>query len=82
MGRDGVLVSLAARSIGGAREVLGATAHEVGHVLKLDHTSSNYWHLLMKDHDLQWNNNHLDSTRFQKEDFEIIRKQNRFYEPN
>lgn len=81
-GIEGSIVSLAVRSSGGARDMLGVTAHEVCHVLDLDHTPEAARRWLMKDNDLFWDNKKLDSKRFQEGDFEIIRKKNSFYVPH
>jgi hypothetical protein len=80
LGTDGIIVSLALFP-DGARHRLGVTAHEVGHALGLPHTDIATRRWLMKDEGLIWNDDTLDSKRFQSGDFEIIRNRQSFYVP-
>ena len=80
LGTDGIIVSLAPFP-DGARRRLGVTAHEVGHALGLPHTDIATRRWLMKDEGLIWNDDTLDSKRFQSGDFEIIRNRQSFYVP-
>ncbi len=70
---------------GGARRILGTTAHEMGHTLGLNHPSSNSWKRWLMRGDgadrIIWNDDTLDSKRFHSEDFEIIRNSQSFYVP-
>jgi hypothetical protein len=76
-GADGIIVSIEPNV---AWSYLGTTAHEVGHSLWLPHTSSTRrW--LMKGDGMIWNDDTLDSKRFQSGDLEIIRKSQSFYVP-
>lgn len=80
---DGIIVSLVPFD---ARTILGVTAHEAGHALGLNHTStpsSKRW--LMRGgpgEPIIWRNDPPDSKRFMSGDFDIIRNSTSFYVPN
>jgi hypothetical protein len=81
-GSDGIIVSLEPLD---ARAILGVTAHEAGHALGLDHPPSSSWRRWLMRGDppdfMIWNQDTLDSKRFQLGDFDIIRNRQSFFVP-
>ncbi len=81
-GTDGIIISI---ELNDARTVLGVTAHEVGHALGLEHTSDTWHRWLMRGgggNVMLWENEPLDSKRFESGDFDIISNNQSFYVPN
>lgn len=82
-GTDGIIVSLEPND---ARDILGVTAHEVGHALGLNHTSVQSWKRWLMRGDpgeaIIWDDKSSDSKRFQSGDFDILSNSQSFYVPN
>jgi hypothetical protein len=80
---DGIIVSIEPID---ARTILGVTAHEAGHALGLNHTStpsSKRWLMRgARGEPIFWENEPPDSKHFMSGDFEIIRNSSSFYVPN